>query len=299
MAFWKPNAFEKPGSTSQPSRFFPAVTSLIILCIAAAGSFVVLYSDSRDSLVRIREGGSLRIGYAIEAPYAFVTDSGTVTGEGPEIAKAAVAALGFSHVEWRRIDFSSLLGALENGRIDVIAAGMFITPERAKVVRFSLPTFQAHQGLLVRRSSADHRSSYLELANVEGDRIAVLAGSIEEEYFLSLGFGAGRLLTVPNAEIGRAAVAEGLAYGLALSAPTVRWIAAHDPTRTTMAEEPFRDSPGTTGDEGAFAFRQDDVSLWKAWNRFLSTYLGSPEHLALVSRFGFSSSDIPLGGEEP
>lgn len=36
--------------------------------------------------------------------------------------------MGIEHIDWVRMDFASLLPELQLGRIDAIAAGMFITP---------------------------------------------------------------------------------------------------------------------------------------------------------------------------
>ena len=44
---------------------------------------------------------------------------------------------------------------------------------------------------------------------------------------------------------------------------------------------------------GAFAFRPGDMSLRRAWNQAQANFIGSPEHLALIERFGFSAAELP------
>jgi Bacterial extracellular solute-binding proteins, family 3 len=121
----------------------------VIVIVAAFSTAIVLRFLRDQSLTRLQQEGTIRIGYAVEAPYAFLKPGGEVTGESPKVAKQIVARPGIRRIEWRQSEFGSLISGLESGRFDVIAAGMFITPERAQRVSFSEPTFHVQQGLLV------------------------------------------------------------------------------------------------------------------------------------------------------
>lgn len=238
---------------------------------------------------------TLRIGYAVEAPYAFVREDGEVSGEGPEIARVVAAKLGVKRLEWRQVDFSSLIQELRDGSIDVIAAGMFITPERARVVAFSRPTFRTSHGLLVRRGNPSRIESHADLGR-GGRRVAVLAGSVEEKYYREVVGVEGRsLIVVPDAKSGVRAVQEGVADGLALSTSSLRWAVAQmkEPRVELISPESDKASPGPSS-EGAFAFRIGERRLREAWDAELSRFLGSAEHLALVRPLGFGED--ALGG---
>ena len=102
-------------------------------CIVAAG-FVMLVPNAfaETTLQRIQRTGEVRIGYANEAPFAYTAPDGTVTGESPEIAKKVFAKLGVKKVDAVLTEWGSLIPGLKAGRFDVIAAGMYITPERCK-----------------------------------------------------------------------------------------------------------------------------------------------------------------------
>lgn len=258
----------------------------IALIVAVAAVWLLLHISSDDSLSRLRRG-TIRIGYAVEAPYAFVTEDGTVTGESPEIAKRTAKALGINQVTWRQAEFGSLIAELEAGRIDVVAAGMFITPERKMQVAFSTPTFQVRPALLVPRGNPLRLHSYQQLAAHEVN-VSVISGSVEEKTLRRLGVSAVRLFAVPDMRTGIAAVTSGLAAGMAISSPTARWIARHR-AEDLEAVEGGNESLGL----GAFAFRKDDRELLAAWNRALSGYIGTKDHLALVSRFGFTAQELP------
>ncbi|MCC6232435.1 MAG: ectoine/hydroxyectoine ABC transporter substrate-binding protein EhuB [Verrucomicrobiales bacterium] len=253
-----------------------------------------------DTLGRVREAGMIRIGYAVEAPYAYLTPEGKVTGESPEIAALMAGRLGIPRVEWRLTEFSELLGGLEAGEFDVIAAGMFITPERQQRVAFSRPVFRVSPGLLVRKGNPHGLHSYADLIRQTATRIAVLSGAAEEELLLGMGFPETRLIRVPDALSGRVAVRSGRADGLVLSAPTIRWMVMNPIAGLTEMAEPFEAATG--GDArwpafGGFVFRKSDRALREAWDVELARFVGTEEHLRLVRSFGFTAAEVPLAGD--
>lgn len=238
----------------------------------------------------------VRIGYAVEAPYAFVDGQGRVTGESVEVARHVAEVLGIRRVVWVQTEFGRLVPELLAGRFDVVAAGMFITPERARRVAFSEPTFHVRQGLLVRRGNPLGIHAYEDAIAREGLEVAVLTGSVEEGLLRRMGLAERRLVRVPDATTGRAAVETGAADALALSALTLRRMAAWPAAGETEIVAPFRqprvDTVGLLG-YGAFAFRPADRPLRERWNQVLARYVGSPEHRTLLVRFGFTDEDLP------
>jgi polar amino acid transport system substrate-binding protein len=272
---------------------------LIPVGVAAGVAAIFLHIWRSDaSLARFQNGGVLRIGYAVESPYAFVGANGRVTGVDPEVARAIAHRLGIQSVEWELIEFRSLIDGLNLGRYDVIAAGMFITPERERRVAFSRPTIRVRPALLVQKGNPQQLHAYADILRRNSVRIAVLTGSVEEKQLLQIGVPVARLVQVPDARSGRILVETAQVDGLALSAPTIRWmIVRKTVTRAEMAE-PFLESGPADGQPAqftAFAFRKKDRALRDAWNREWEKFAGSPEHLRLVGQFGFSAADIPLG----
>lgn len=266
---------------------FAAVTILLIIIAMA----------SRDnSLLRLQRAGVIRIGYAIEAPYAILEPGGRVTGESAEIARLVVARLEINQIEWRLVEFDELIPELMAGRIDVIAAGMFITPQRAQQVNFSIPTFHVRQALLVAKGNQRQLHSYQDAVGQNDIKIAVLAGAVEEGMLREMGLLDHQLIVVPDALTGRVAVESGLADGLALSAPTIQWMAINNQLGLTEMAQPFEqprmDRYSRLG-YGAYAFRKTDRQLLAGWDRELTALIGSPEHLRLISPFGFTEADLP------
>lgn len=253
---------------------------------------------SRDtSWSRIQQSNTIRIGYAVEAPYAFATERGEVTGESVVVAQEMARTLGVQRVVWVQTTFDSLIPDLNAGRFDVIAAGMFITPERMQRVHFSHPTFCVGPGLLVRRDDPPHLRVVADVADHAEIRVAVIAGAIEEAELLNKGVAREQLVLVPDAVSGRAAVTSGFADALLLSAPTVRWLAKSDPDQETQTVVPFQLGPQNSvyPARGAFVFRQSDRALQAVWNTALGQFLGTPQHRQIVANFGFEESELSHG----
>lgn len=73
-----------------------------------------------------------------------------VVGFDVEVAKAIAAKVGLP-LKIEDMQFDGLLPALDAGKVDLVLAGMTITPERAKTVDFSAPYYKATQVVLIRK----------------------------------------------------------------------------------------------------------------------------------------------------
>jgi polar amino acid transport system substrate-binding protein len=263
------------------------------LAVAAglAGAVAWLRPRGEASWDRVRSSGVLRVGYAVEAPYAFVEADGRVSGESPEVARELGRRLGLE-LRWVNTAFHQLIPELEAGRFDLIAAGLFVTPERARRVHFARPQLLVRSGWLTLAGNPQRLGPYATLRERQGLRLAVLNGSVEQTELAALGLAPGALLAVPDAGSGRAAVLQGQADGLALSLPTVAQMAQDHAGRLQAVPAAAGSSSGS---RVAMALRPADTSLAAAVDSALAGYIGSPPHLALLQRFGLSQADLPPG----
>lgn len=245
--------------------------------------------DQDDSLARARQAGVLRVGYALEAPYALLDPLGQPTGESPEVARTVARRLGLRTV-WILTSFDHLIPDLLAERFDLIAAGMFITPERASQVRFTRPTLRVRPGWLT-LSSRPLSLDYRAVQPSANFRIAVLQGSTEEALFHQRQAPQAGLLSVPDARSGQTAVLLGQASALALSLPTVQAMALASEGR--LAAQPAM-GPDTPTQRVALALRRTDTRLADAVDQVLASYLGSPAHLDMLTRFGLGPEDLPF-----
>lgn len=264
---------------------------LLAVAAVGAGAWWVLPRGD-GSLARVRANGGLRVGYAVEPPFAMVTQSGDVTGESPETARLVAEQLGIGRVDWVQTEFRELVPGLRARRFDMVAAGMTITAERDRQLRFSDPMLRVQPGWLMRRAGARALPDRATAARLPALRIAVLQGSTEEAQLRAAGMAEERMLSVSEAAQGAVAVQEGRADALALSLPSVRRLAGEDPGRL-LAIPALGAAGSALPDDVAFAFHPADADLQAAWNQAQAQVLGTPRHLALMASFGFTADDLP------
>lgn len=263
-----------------------------LVLLAALAWWLVPRDDG--SMARVHAAGGLRIGYAVDAPYALVSPTtGEVTGESAETARLVAEQMGIGRVDWVQSDRKDLQSGLLARRFDVVAAGLFITPEQAAHMRFSEPTLRVQPGWLVPHGNPKALPAYAALVGRSDLRIAVLQGSAEQARLARLGLPEAALITVPDAQVGQAAVLAGSVDALALSLPSVRRLAAEAPERldAVAAVDPNNraDAPAYV----AFAFHPRDAELQAAWNAAQAQVVGTPRHLATLGSFGFTADDLP------
>ncbi|SAL19274.1 extracellular solute-binding protein [Caballeronia udeis] len=263
------------------------------LSIAAAAGLVAhaAAANAETTLQRIQRTGEVRIGYANESPFAYTTPDGTVTGESPEIAKKVFAKLGVKKVDAVLTEWGSLIPGLRAGRFDVIAAGMYVTPERCKQVAFANPQYQIQDTLLTLKGNPKNLQSYTDVGKNPDTKLAVMAGSVELGYARDSGVKDGQLLQVPDTTAQLQAVRAGRADAAAGTELTMKGLAAKAGP-TVEAIPKFTDDPKHTG-YGALAFRPEDTDLRDAVNQQLKAWLGTPDHLKTVAPFGFDKSNLP------
>jgi polar amino acid transport system substrate-binding protein len=235
------------------------------------------------------------IGIANEAPYGFSAPDGTVTGEAPEIAKHILAAMGVEEVEGVITEFGSLIPGLNAGRFDMIAAGMFLTPERCQQITFSEPTYGIGQAFLIQEGNPKSISNYEDVAGNPDVTLAVMAGAIEGQYAQQAGVPVGQLLVVPDRAAGTAAVEAGRADAFALTSLTIGDIveARGDGSGLAMTDAFSTVAGQNVKGHGGFGFRNEDAEFVDQFNQQLEAFIGTEEHLALVEPFGFGKGELP------
>jgi len=109
-------------------------------------------------------------------PFNYVSPSSSkATGWDYDLFRELAQRLNF-HPEFREISWDSMIQGVASGQFDVAANGITVTPERLRVVDFSLSYAQVHQRLLVR--AAEKRFKSLdEFAQTKDARIGAQKGN--------------------------------------------------------------------------------------------------------------------------
>lgn len=270
------------------------VATIFLVLLTSILAVSVLEIGGEDTLTRYQHGLPLRVGYALEAPFVMLDADGNVTGEASAVLRHVLRTLELERVVWLHGDFGSLIRELESGRIDIIAAGMFVTAERRERVLFSRPTAFIRPGLLVRRDNPLNLHSLTDFSSQPGARLAVIDGSIEQLQADAAGVPERQVKSFPDEVSAVAAISAGQADGLLLSAVSLRYLIDRNSAEAfELVAAQTEQTPGAP----AFAFRRQDSRLQEQVDQVLASFIGSAEHLQLVEKFGFVANDLPRAME--
>ncbi len=256
----------------------------ILLAVALGAALMAWVFGSDDSLRLVQRAGVLRVGYSVEPPFAWVSPDGTVDGQSAGAAAEVARVLGLK-VVWVQTALDRQIPDLLAGRFDVIGAGLFISPERAKQVRFSIPTLRVRPAYLTRASTPAPTLQALR----GGLMMAVVSGAAAERRLAALGLGE-HLFRVPDVRTGVAGLLRGQYDALALPWPVGRALAAGRAAELTAW--PADDGRPTL--EVALAFRPGDHALTAAADAALAPWLEGPIYSELLGRLQLTRDDLPL-----
>lgn len=149
------------------------LSSLALTAIAAVPAVA-----SADALQNIKDRGTLVCGtLGTSEPFSF-QDPATrqVVGYEVDLCKEIADKLGVK-LEVKMISVAARIPELAAGRVDVVAANLGWTPERAKQIDYSYSDYVSPQKILIRREDADKFKTPADLA---GQRVSAVSGSSSE-----------------------------------------------------------------------------------------------------------------------
>ena len=201
--------------------------------------------------------------------------------------------LGVPSVEFVLTTFLDLIPGVMQGRC-TINVPMFVTERaRAELVDFSRPVWVAGDGFLVRSADAKKWTSYEAIADDPRATVAVVVAQIQEQRSRSRPASPSeRIISLPDQQIAAEAVRAGQADAFAGTAPGNR---AYLDRAADLPLSFVPDTPSTPGaglPVGAFSFAKTTPQLTDAVTSLLDRYLGSKQHLEMMSRYGFTRQDL-------
>jgi polar amino acid transport system substrate-binding protein len=145
---------------------------------------------------------------------------------------------------------------------------------------------------LVPEGNPKHLNTYADVAKQSDIKLAVMAGAVERDYAKKAGVSLNQLVTLPDPPSMLAAVQASRADAAALTALSIANLAAKgDGVESTS---PFATVSGeSVMGHGGFGFRKADRDLLVAFNEHLKAFLGTQEHLDLVTPLGFGKGFLP------
>ena len=118
-------------------------------------------------------------------PFDTTDENGELDGFDVDLMNAIAEDQGFE-IEWTQLGFDGLIPALESKQIDIIASGMWASPERAKIVDFSTTYYDSGLVLAVKVDNntitgADSLTSDMKVAAQIGTSSADLVQQWEKD----------------------------------------------------------------------------------------------------------------------
>jgi polar amino acid transport system substrate-binding protein len=201
------------------------------LSAAQVGLLLVISTTQAATLQQVRNSATLRIGIVLAPPWALRDQDNELIGFEIDVGRRLAADL---EVEPTFVvyPFDELVTALEAGEIDLIAAGLTITPERALRVNFSQP--YATGGV----SIATNLQKTSDIENLEqlsdpARSIAVIAGSVAADLAARL-LPRASLALFDGAQDAAAALLDGDVDAYLDDEPVPTYLALDNPSRVDV-----------------------------------------------------------------
>ena len=232
---------------------FPGQTlSLLILFFSP-----LAYADVLDNIL---EKGAIRVGVAAYAPWTIKKQSGELIGFEIDVARKLASDMGVK-AELIVYDWEEIISALQKGEIDVIAAGMAITPGRALRVNFSQPLGITGVSLATNTRKTKKIKSMQEL-NDEKVVITVVADTLAHSVAQTF-FDRANLNVYPTSDLAEKDILSGRAHAYLATVPEVNFLALKNASEidVPMTEPLMASSEGLAVKKG----EQELLNFLNAW----------------------------------
>ena len=158
--------------------FTPLRRFMLVLLLAIITSGCQWQENKPTSLEKIRDSGVLRVG-TLNNQLSYYIGADGPTGLDYELAQAFAKKLGVKLEITAMFTLSELFPALEHGDIDIIAAGLAVTPDRLQDFHPAPAYYYASQIVVYKKGQRRPRD-LAELAENK-KRLAVVSGSSHEQ----------------------------------------------------------------------------------------------------------------------
>ena len=231
-----------------------------LLLLAALTPTAAVAETAQRSLDQIVAAKTLRVGVNLLVPYAMQGKEGKLVGSEIDIGQRLAKDLGVE-AEFKLYEWEQLIPALQKGEIDIIVAGLSITPARALQVWFSQP--YATSGIGIATNTA-LTSEFDSLDDLDNDKVAIgVIGDTVSEQLAREMFEKASIKKFSDEKQLEEALTKGLLHAYVRSEPAPRFLALRHPK---VVDVPI--SKPLLETREAFAVRRGDsnfIHFLNAW----------------------------------
>ncbi|MFW6002941.1 MAG: basic amino acid ABC transporter substrate-binding protein [Halanaeroarchaeum sp.] len=208
---------------------------------------------------------TLTAGTAPGFPPFEMKEGGDLVGFDIDLLEAIVEETEYTLEGWEEFEFDSLIPALTNDNIDVIAAAMTINDERDETIDFSDPYYSADQSILVADDADFMPESLEDLADrpLGAQTGTTGEGVVEDELIANDLITDGQYNSYGNYVLAVEDLVNGNIDAVVLDTPVAQTFAADRPVTVAFEYE--------TGENYGFGIRDGESDLQSALNDGLQT----------------------------
>jgi polar amino acid transport system substrate-binding protein len=198
-------------------------------------------------------------------PFEMKNDEGELIGFDVDLLTAVVEETDYTLADWEEFEFSSLIPALRNDRLDVIAAAMTITDDRDESIDFTDPYYNADQAILVADNGDFSPSSLSDLSgqNVGAQEGTTGAGVVQEQLVDKGDLQESNFNTYGSYVLAVEDLVNGNVVAVVVDTPVANTFAENRPVSVAFTYE--------TGERYGFGVRTDADDVTTALNEGLAT----------------------------
>jgi len=248
-------------------------------CMAAA-TLLPIAPRARADQPRTLEPGVLRVGtYFVNPPFEFISGQERIGFEVDlmnEIARRLSMRATFVEAQWEVI-----LGEMQRSLYDCIVGGITITPDRQKVLAWSVPYVTTTLSLVI---DAARYPAAMSLADLKDATVGVQAATTDYDAAVAMERSGqiGGVKVYPFAQITNAMqdLTAGRVGAVMKVYPVAAWLARRTPGLRILGQVPNNPQPLGVG------FNLDNLGLVAAVNQTLAAMQRDGSYTALADRWG-------------
>jgi len=234
------------------------------------------------TLESVLKNGTLRVGVSLFTPWTIKTKKGAIVGFEIDVAKQLAKDLGVKP-QFHVLDWEKIIPSLLNREIDIIIAGIVITPQRALKVNFSQPYDSSGIGLATNISLTKNFKGPKDL-NKPDVMIASVTGTISEDLTRRV-FPKATLKTFATSQEAIQAVTKGKVHGYVEHKPITTFAVLDNPE---TVDEPL--SKPLLETRAGFAVNKGDPDFINFLNAWIISHQADT-WLASIHKYWFDSLD--------
>ena len=264
-------------------------TGLITFAITAAVGLSLVAAWGQAAPRHAVASSTLKVGIALDPPWTIRTPSGKIVSFNPALLAKLSTYLGMK-VQLVQTGWTGIVAGLQTGKYDMIGADLNATPERRKVITFTLPYSYSGTTWFVKGSS-----SFKTLADLNNSNVTVsFVGGSDTESATRKTLPNAKYRSLPNATAGdliaelEAGRSDAFAQSNYLGAPLIKQY-------HYRAIPDLKKVPNGIGPVGiAWAVQKNNTALLAKLNAFLKHEVATGDMAKLKKKYltpaGFAAS---------